>query len=68
MDNEFLDHSFLNDLPLWADEDARRVLEAVCLKIRNVIGVATSLISYEQLHGEAAASQVRQILARSMPH
>ena len=38
------------------------------VRIRNVIGVATSLISYEQLHGEAAASQVRQIIARSMPH
>ena len=38
------------------------------VRIRNVIGVATSLISYEQLHGEIAAAQVREIISRYVGH
>ena len=30
MDDVLIDDSYLSDLPLWADEDARAVLERVC--------------------------------------
>ena len=48
MDNDFLDHSFLNDLPLWADEDARQVLEAVCLKNNVPVDVITELVTVQR--------------------
>lgn len=56
MDNDFLDHSFLNDLPLWADEDARQVLEAVCLKNNVPVDVITELVTVqrERQHQERA--------------
>jgi len=34
------------------------------VRIRNVLGVATSLIPYEQLRGDSAAEQVREIISR----
>ena len=38
------------------------------VRIRNVIGVATSLISYEKLHNEVAVAQVREIISRYAAH
>ena len=38
------------------------------VRIRNVIGVATSLISYEKLHNEVVAAQVLEIISRYTDH
>ena len=56
MDDDFLDPAFLNDLPLWADEDARKILEAVCLKNNVPVEVITELVMVqrERQHQERA--------------
>ncbi len=56
MDEDFLDPAYLNDLPLWADEDARKVLEAVCLEHRVPVEVITELVMVqrERQHQERA--------------
>jgi hypothetical protein len=56
MDDDFLDPAFLNDLPLWADENARKVLEAVCLKHKVPVEVLTELVMVqrERQHQERA--------------
>jgi hypothetical protein len=56
MDDDFLDPAFLSDLPLWADEDARKVLEAVCLKYKVPVEVITELVMVqrERQHQERA--------------
>lgn len=56
MDDDFLDTAFLSDLPLWADDDARKVLEAVCLKNNIPVEVVTELVvvQRERQHQERA--------------
>ena len=56
MDDDFLDAAFLNDLPLWAEENARNVLEAVCLKHKVPVEVLTELVMVqrERQHQERA--------------
>lgn len=56
MDDDFLDTGFLSDLPLWADDDARKVLEAVCLKNNIPVEVVTELVvvQRERQHQERA--------------
>jgi hypothetical protein len=56
MDETFLDDTYLNDLPLWADEGARKVLESICLKHKVPIEVVTELVMVqrERQHQERA--------------
>ena len=48
--------SLLNDLPLWGDEAAQAVLEAVCLKYNVPMEVITELVMVqrERQHQERA--------------
>lgn len=48
MDEEFLDEAFLSDLPLWANENARKVLEEVCLKHSIPVEVITELVTVQR--------------------
>lgn len=56
MDDDFLDTAFLSDLPLWADDDARKILEAVCQKNNIPVEVVTELVvvQRERQHQERA--------------
>ena len=56
MDDDFLDNGFLSDLPLWADDDARKILEAVCIKNNIPVEVVTELVvvQRERQHQERA--------------
>ena len=56
MDDEYLDASYLSDLPLWADEEARKTLEAVCAKHNIPVDVITELVMVqrERQHQERA--------------
>lgn len=56
MDDAYLDDSYLNDLPLWADDSARAVLETVCAKHNVPIEVLTELVKVqrERQHQERA--------------
>lgn len=56
MDEDLLEPAFLTDLPLWGDEDARKILEAVCLKNNVPVEVITELVMVqrERQHQERA--------------
>jgi len=56
MDEEYVDPAFLSDLPLWADDAAREVLETVCLKNKVPVDVITELVMVqrERQHQERA--------------
>ena len=56
MDDGSLDEGYLNDLPLWADDDAREVLEAVCNQHQVPVDVITQLVMVqrERQHQERA--------------
>lgn len=47
---------FLNDLPLWADEEAQRILEATCHKHKVPVDVIAQLVGIqrERQHQERA--------------
>jgi hypothetical protein len=51
-----MDNNYLNDLPLWTDEDARKVLEHVCAKHNVPVEVLTQLVTVqrERQHQERA--------------
>ncbi|MES2283402.1 MAG: DNA modification system-associated small protein [Pseudomonadota bacterium] len=55
MDDEYSE-SPLSDLPLWGDEAAQAVLEAVCLKYNVPMQVITELVTVqrERQHQEKA--------------
>lgn len=55
MDDDFSD-ALLNDLPLWGDEAAQAVLEAVCAKYKVPVEVITELVMVqrERQHQEKA--------------
>lgn len=48
MDDNYLDETYLNDLPLWADDDARIVLEKVCAKHNVPVEVITELVMVQR--------------------
>lgn len=54
--DDLQDTAFLSDLPLWADDDARKLLEAVCLKNNIPVEVVTELVvvQRERQHQERA--------------
>lgn len=56
MSDEFNDDSYLNDLPLWADESAQAVMENICTKYGLPIDVLTELVMVqrERQHQERA--------------
>lgn len=56
MDEDFTDPAYLSDLPLWADDDARKVLETVCMKYKVPVEVITELVlvQRERQHQERA--------------
>lgn len=56
MDDIFLDENYLNDLPLWADENAREILEKICTKHNVPVEVLTELVMVqrERQHQERA--------------
>lgn len=56
MDEDYVDPSYLNDLPLWADENAREILNALCLKNNVPVEVITELVMVqrERQHQERA--------------
>jgi hypothetical protein len=48
MDEDYVDPSYLNDLPLWADEGAREILNALCLKNKVPVEVITDLVTVQR--------------------
>lgn len=69
MNNYLSDDGYLSDLPLWADEDARAVLESVCEKLKVPVDVITELVALqrERQHQERAAGiypRFEEILGR----
>jgi hypothetical protein len=56
MSNGFLDDAYLSDLPLWADPDAKAVMEKVCEKHGVPVDVLTELVMVqrERQHQERA--------------
>jgi len=56
MDDDYLDENYLNDLPLWADNGAKEVLERVCAKHNVPVEVITELVivQRERQHQERA--------------
>lgn len=58
MDDSYLDDAYLNDLPLWADADAHKVMEEICEKHNVPLEVITELVivqrdrqNQERAHG-----------------
>ena len=69
MSEVFIDEAYLCDLPLWADEDAKTVLERVCEENNVPIDVITELVvlQRERQHQERAAGvyqRLEEILGR----
>ena len=56
MVNDNNEEIFLNDLPLWADEEAQRILELVCDKYKVPVDVIAQLVGIqrERQHQERA--------------
>jgi len=56
MDEHTLDDNYLNDLPLWAEAEARSRLEEVCAKHNIPVEVITELVMVqrERQHQERA--------------
>lgn len=54
--DDFLDSAYLNDLPLWADDDAKEVLINLCAKNNISLEVITELVivQRERQHQERA--------------
>lgn len=55
MDDDYSE-SMLSDLPLWGDESAQAVLQAICEKYNVPVGVITELVMVqrERQHQEKA--------------
>lgn len=56
MANDYTDEVFLNDLPLWADEEAQKILESTCAKHKVPVDAIAQLVSIqrERQHQERA--------------
>lgn len=56
MDENTLDDNYLNDLPLWADNDAQKCLTEICAKHNVPVEVITELVMVqrERQHQERA--------------
>ena len=64
-----MDDYLLSDLPLWANDEARDVLERICDEMNVPIDVVTELVTLqrERQHQERAAgiySRFKEILGR----
>jgi len=63
------EEAYLSDLPLWADDDAQKVLQTVCAKYNVPVDVITELVALqrERQHQERAAGvypRIEEILGR----
>jgi hypothetical protein len=56
MANDYADEGFLNDLPLWADAEAQKILDSTCAKHKVPMDVITQLVGIqrERQHQERA--------------
>ncbi|MEB3095588.1 DNA modification system-associated small protein [Achromobacter sp. D10] len=56
MADELIENGYLNDLPLWSDEDARTILESICEKHSVPVDVLAELVTVqrERQHQERA--------------
>ena len=56
MDDTYNDETYLNDLPLWADDQARSMLERVCEQHKVPMDVIAELVMVqrERQHQERA--------------
>jgi hypothetical protein len=69
MSEDLLNDGYLSDLPLWADDDARAILEKVCDELKVPVDVITELVMLqrERQHQERAAGiypRFEEILGR----
>lgn len=69
MNEILIDDSYLSDLPLWADETARSILERVCKEYNVPLDVITELVTLqrERQHQERALgiyARIEEILGR----
>ena len=69
MDDDLIDDGYLSDLPLWADDKARVILERVCKEHNVPLDVITELVTLqrERQHQERAAGiypRFEEILGR----
>lgn len=48
MDDSYTEENYLNDLPLWADEQAHSILERVCEQNNVPIDVITELVMVQR--------------------
>lgn len=62
MANDYTDEMFLNDLPLWADLEAQKILESICVKhkvpmeaITQLVGIQRERQHQERAHGISKA-------------
>jgi len=49
--DDLLDDSYLNDLPLWYDDEAKKVLSEVCERHKIPIDVLTELVILQRERG-----------------
>lgn len=56
MANDYTDDGFLNDLPLWADTEAQKILESTCAKHKVPVDAIAQLVGIqrERQHQEKA--------------
>lgn len=54
--DDYIDSNYLNDLPLWADEDAKEILIGLCRKNAIPLEIITELVivQRERQHQERA--------------
>ena len=69
MSEDLLHDGYLSDLPLWAEDDARAILEKVCNELKVPVDVITELVMLqrERQHQERAAGiypRFEEILGR----
>ncbi|TWA66699.1 hypothetical protein FBZ84_10642 [Azospirillum baldaniorum] len=69
MNEDLLNDGYLSDLPLWADDDARAILEKVCDELKVPVDVITEMVMLqrERQHQERAAGiypRFEEILGR----
>lgn len=69
MSDSFLDDGYLNDLPLWTDEEAQTIFKSLCANNNVPVDVITELVivQRERQHQERAHgiySRFEEILGR----